>query len=91
MVLKPQTANTEESKEIGEDSDQSSKKKKKRKDKRVEKEYSDWVEVKDPVTGKIIRQKVKITRFKAKGEISREHSVIKEEELGYNLIDESED
>lgn len=69
----------------GTDSKSSSEKpKKKRKDRRVEKEYWDWVEVKDPTTGETIKQKVKITKFKTKGDRFNKKTVVSEEELGYD-------
>lgn len=43
------------------------KSKKKRKDPRVEEEYFEEVELTDPATGKVIKQKVKITRYRATG------------------------
>lgn len=41
---------------------------KKRKDPRIEEEYFEEIEVTCPATGKLIKQKVKITRYKAVGE-----------------------
>ncbi len=58
--------------------------KKKRKDRRLEREYFDWVEVKDPVTGDIIRQKVKIKRDKTKGERFSKKTVVEDEEIDYD-------
>lgn len=58
--------------------------KKKRKDRRVEKEFYEWVEVKDPATGEMIRQRVKVTRYKAKGgKPLVDRPTISEEELGF--------
>lgn len=69
----------------------SEKPKKKRKDRRVEREYFDWVEVKDPATGQLIKQKVKITRFKTKNERFKRKPAVEEEELGYDLQTGDED
>lgn len=92
MILKPQDKESSEQQKATEDSEQSSvKPKKKRKDRRVEREYSDWVEVTDPVTGEVIRQKVKITRYKTKGNRFAAKPAIEEEELGYNHVEEDED
>jgi len=78
--------------EPGMDSTNSSEKpKKKRKDRRVEREYFDWVEVTDPTTGEIIKQKVKITRFKTKGDRFNKKTVVSEEELGYDQSVDEED
>lgn len=41
---------------------------KKRKDNRIEKEYEETITVLDPVTGKAIIQKVKVTRYKTVSE-----------------------
>lgn len=41
---------------------------KKRKDPRIEEEYFEEVELTDPATGKLVKHKVKITRYKAVGE-----------------------
>jgi hypothetical protein len=92
MKLREQSKDSVKQEKLGEDSEQSSQKpKKKRKDRRVEREYSDWVEVTDPVTGKKIKQKVKITRYKPKGDGFTKRTTITEEELGYDQTDESED
>lgn len=70
--------------------DSPEKPKKKRKDRRVEKEYFDWIEVKDPTTGNVIRQKVKITKYKTRGARFTKPAV-QEEELGYEYTSEDED
>jgi hypothetical protein len=44
-------------------------------DPRIEKIYEEWVEYKDPVTGKIVRQKVKITRYKPAGQQAEKHVI----------------
>lgn len=44
------------------------KKRKKRKDLRIEHEYWEEIETTCPKTGKLIKQKVKVTRYKAVGE-----------------------
>lgn len=63
----------------------SDKPKKKRKDRRVEQEYFELIEVKDPSTGEIIKQRVKITKYKTKGDRVKFKPVITEEDLGYEL------
>jgi hypothetical protein len=42
-------------------------KKKKRKDPRIEKEWFEEIEVTDPVTGEVVKQTVKVVRYKATG------------------------
>lgn len=42
------------------------------------------MEVKDPTTGETIKQKVKITKFKTKGDRFNKKTVVSEEELGYD-------
>lgn len=92
MVMKPKQTESGEQLKATEDSEQSSEKpKKKRKDRRVEREYFDWVEVTDPTTGQVIKQKVKITRYKTKGGRFAAKPVVEEEELGYNYVKEDED
>jgi hypothetical protein len=54
------------------------KKKEKKADKldpRIERIYEEWIERKDPITGKITRQKVKITRYKSAGELAEKHVI----------------
>lgn len=54
------------------------KKKEKKADKldpRIEKVYEEWVEYKDPVTGKMVKQKVKITRYKPAGQLEEKHII----------------
>ena len=70
--------------------DKLKKPKKKRKDRRVEKEYSDWIEYTDPLTGKIVRTKAKVTRYKTKGDRFNKKSVV-DEELGWEYSEDSED
>lgn len=58
------------------------KKKEKKADKldpRIEKVYEEWIERKDPITGKIIRQKVKITRYKPVGQLEERHVIASKE------------
>ena len=64
--------------------------KKKRKDRRVESEYYDEVEFTDPSTGKKIKQKVKVTKYKTKGDRFNRKPVISEEELNYELSTEED-
>ena len=54
---------------------------KKRKDNRIELEYFDEIEVTNPVTGEITKQKVKITRYKAVGTKLVGNKGISDEEL----------
>jgi hypothetical protein len=42
--------------------------KKKRKDNRIESEYVDEIEITDPITGKVFKHKVKVTRYKSAAE-----------------------
>ena len=42
--------------------------KKKRKDNRIESEYTDEIEITDPVTGKVSIHKVKVVRYKSAAE-----------------------
>jgi hypothetical protein len=44
-------------------------------DPRVEKVYEDWMELTDPVTGKRVKKKVKITRYKTAGEQAERHVI----------------
>lgn len=75
--------------ELGLDSTSNSDKpKKKRKDRRVEREYYDLIEVTDPVTGKIIKQKVKITKYKTKSDKPKYKPAVTEEDIGYEHTEE---
>lgn len=75
---------------LPESTDNSEKPKKKRKDRRVEREYYDFIEVTDPTTGKVIKQRVKVTKFKTKGDRFNYQPAIKEEELEYGSATEDE-
>jgi len=60
--------------------------KKKRKDRRVEREYYDFIQVKDPISGQLIKQKVKITKYKTKGDRFNYQPAVEEDELAYTTI-----
>ena len=69
---------------------------KRRKDPRIEKEYFEEIEVTDPLTGKKIKQKVKITRYRATGSNPVGNKGISEEleddfEATWGEIDHDED
>jgi len=61
--------------------------KKKRKDRRVEREYTEMMEVIDPKTGLTIKQKVKVTKYKTRGARFTKPAV-QEEELEFTIEDE---
>ena len=65
--------------------------KKKRKDRRVEREYYDFIQVKDPISGQLIKQKVKITKYKAKGDRFSYQPAVEENELAYTTIADDEE
>lgn len=71
------------------------KRKSKKKDQRIEKEYFEEIEITCPKTGKLKKQKVKVTRYKAIGErpIGNKGIVSEEleEELDLTKEEESED
>ena len=87
MIQKPKTEEISSGEDLKSNSEPP---KKKRKDRRVEKEYFDWIEVKDPTSGTLIRQKVKITKYKTRGARFIKPAV-EEEELGYEYTTEDED
>lgn len=51
---------------------------KKRKDKRIEGEYWEEVEVTNPKTGKVSKQRVKITKYKMLADINKSKGVLEE-------------
>ena len=72
--------------------------KKKRKDNRIETEYFDEIEIKDPETGKITKHKVKVTRYKSSVEkqigqkgISEELEGTEELNYEFDTLDENEE
>lgn len=83
-----------EDKEVTQDTqdltNSSDKPKKKRKDRRVEREYFDLIEVVDPSTGEIIKQRVKITKYKTKGSMHRSKPAVTEDD-SYEPAVEDED
>lgn len=82
---------TDKQNDTTESTDNSEKPKKKRKDRRVEREYYDYIEVTDPTSGQLIKQRVKITKYKTKGDRFSYKLAVEEEELGYSPIAEDED
>lgn len=66
---------------------------KKRKDKRIEEEYWEEVEVTNPKTGKVSKQRVKITKYKMLADINKSKGVLEELEdtKGDMSVDTSDD